>query len=477
MIGPIELDSETPFAGRYRVVRRIASGGMGAVFEVVHIETQRRRALKVMLPELVEHRELRDRFQMEARVTARVDSEYIVDVFDAGIDDRTGMPFLVMELLQGEELGDILYRAGPMSPELVVTYLRQVASALDKTHAAGIVHRDLKPENLFLTHREDGTPRIKILDFGISKVVSEASTGSNATRSLGTPLYMAPEQVLGQPVGPATDLYSLGLIAYTMLVGVPYWQGDTDKFENAIAFALHTTKGTIDSAEKRAAELGRALPPQFDAWFQRATHADRAQRFRRASEAINALAAVLGGPDISGTFAPVASSGPHQVAVASYHEAPTMIAAGTAPGTELHRSATLSGAKRKIGALLWVALGVLVAGAGLTGALVLHSSATVASGGAPSFAPSAAAQAFTAAVPGATPVAVAPVVVPPASASAEAAPPAAAFASAASAAAASASAASASAAPTAHDKPAKALKSKPAKASPLPVPTLKYTRD
>jgi serine/threonine-protein kinase len=127
VIGPIELDSQTPFAGRYRVVRRIAAGGMGAVFEVVHIETQRRRALKVMLPELVDQRELRDRFQMEARVTARVDSEYIVDVFDAGIDERTAMPFLVMELLQGEELGDILYRAGPLSPQLVVTYLRQVA--------------------------------------------------------------------------------------------------------------------------------------------------------------------------------------------------------------------------------------------------------------------------------------------------------------------------------------------------------------
>ena len=412
MIGPIELDSATPFAGRYRVVRRIAAGGMGAVFEVVHIETQRRRALKVMLPELVEHRELRDRFQMEARVTARVDSEYIVDVFDAGIDDRTGMPFLVMELLQGEEVGEILQRTGPMSPEQVVTYLRQVASALDKTHAAGIVHRDLKPENLFLTHREDGTPRIKILDFGISKVISEANTASNTTRSLGTPLYMAPEQVLGQPVGPATDLYSVGLIAYTMLVGVAYWHADTDKFDNAIAFALHTTKGTTESAEKRAADFGRSLPPQFDVWFRRATHSDPAQRFRRASEAINELAAVLGGTDASGVFAPVVSSGPHRNALASYGEMPTMIAAGTAPGTELDHSGTFSGAKRRFRALPWLVVAVLFAGAALTGALLLHSRATVATADAASSIASAAPVAVAVSAPPA-PVSVAPVCAAP----------------------------------------------------------------
>jgi len=359
-----------------------------------------------------------------------------------------------------------------MPPHLVVTYLRQVASALDKTHAAGIVHRDLKPENLFLTHREDGTPRIKILDFGISKVVSEAKTGSNATRSLGTPLYMAPEQVLGQPVSPATDLYSLALIAYTMLVGVPYWQSDTDKFDNAIAFALHTTRGTTDSAEKRAAELGRSLPPGFDVWFQRATHADPAQRFRRASEAISELAAVLGGAEISGAFAPLASSSTGQVAFGSYREAPTMIAAGTAPGTELDRSGTLPGAKRKIGALPWLLLAVLVGGSVLAGAVALRSRAVAAV--ASSSAASALPQAVEVAAPVAAPVSVAPVVVAPVTASAEVA-----------------SAPSAAVVPSAHGKPALpatlvALKGKPqpsppkvgAPAAPSPLaPAPKYTRD
>jgi len=469
--GLIELDSQTPFAGRYRVVRRIAAGGMGAVFEVVHIETQRRRALKVMLPELVQNRELRDRFQMEARVTARVDSEYIVDVFDAGIDDRTGMPFLVMELLQGEELGDILERAGAVPPHLVVTYLRQVASALDKTHAAGIVHRDLKPENLFLTHREDGTPRIKILDFGISKVVSEANTGSHTTRALGTPLYMAPEQVLGRPVGPATDLYSLGLIAYTLLVGVPYWQSDTDKFDNAIAFALHTTRGTTESAEKRAASIGRLLPPRFDAWFQRATHADPAQRFRHASESVNELAAVLGGADVSRALTPVSDAGNPQSAPRRFSgEAPT-IAAGTAPGTELDRSGTMPGARRKVSALFWVALVVLASGAALAVGFVLrlHGKSTTAeaSSSAESAPPALAVSAQRAAAA----VSVAPAVVPPVVGSPEAPSAVPAVAS----------------APLAHAVPAARAVAKPKAQSAAPkapaaapspaVPAPKYTRD
>src|SRR4051812_45324189 len=155
--GPMSfgLQNGTIFAGRYRVIRCIAAGGMGAVYEVLHLETERRRALKVMLPQMLQSAELRDRFKREAKVAAKVDSEFIVDVFDAGIDDMTQMPFLVMELLKGEELGKRLERQGRFSIDEVVTYLQQTALALDKTHKASIVHRDLKPENLFLTQRED----------------------------------------------------------------------------------------------------------------------------------------------------------------------------------------------------------------------------------------------------------------------------------------------------------------------------------
>jgi eukaryotic-like serine/threonine-protein kinase len=367
----IELDSHRLFAGRYRIVGRIAAGGMGAVFEVVHVETQRRRALKVMLPEFVANRELRERFQMEARVTANVYSEYIVDVFDAGVDESTGMPFLVMELLQGEELGAYLNRVGAIPALDAVAYLRQVGSALDKTHAAGIVHRDLKPENLFLTHREDGTPRIKILDFGISKVVDEARTG-NATRSLGTPLYMAPEQVLGQNVSPATDLYSLGLIAYALLVGESYWQCDTGRFDNAIAFALHTTSGTTESAVARAARAGRTLPPGFDHWFRRATRLDPSQRFQRASEMVSELSSALigGGAPAAATPPPVMHARTVVLQSAVAASAPGSI--GTAPGTEIDRSEASSGVT-KFRKRSWFLLLGAAAAVTLAGAVGLHS--------------------------------------------------------------------------------------------------------
>jgi serine/threonine-protein kinase len=380
VLGELDLASQSVFAGRYRVVRRIASGGMGAVFEVVHLETQRRRALKVMLPELLANQQLRERFLMEAKITANVETEYIVDVFDAGIDSATGMPFLVMELLNGHDLGKVLEDTGPLTPEQVVSYLRQVGSALDKTHRAGIVHRDLKPENLFLTHREDGSPRVKILDFGISKVVTEATTGVGATRGIGTPLYMAPEQVLAQTVSAATDLYALGLIAYTLLVGVPYWQSDVERFDNPISFVVHTSKGVTDSASSRAQLSGRSLPTGFDAWFRQATHLNSTSRFRSASELVSALAAVLGvamppsigsplGADSTGSIA-------RQVAAPS---AATMVAR-TAPGTELDRTSTSSGSSRPSKVTLVLGLGLAVAVAAAVMLLILrprsHAAAT-----------------------------------------------------------------------------------------------------
>src|SRR5690349_18482226 len=139
----------TVFAGRYEVVRCIARGGMGAIYEVVHTETARRRALKVILPDKLRSPELQQRFRQEAKVAAQIESDFIVDVFDAGVDEATRMPFMVMELLKGENLEDRLDKVGPMAPAEVVTILHQLALALEKTHAANIVHRDLKPENLF----------------------------------------------------------------------------------------------------------------------------------------------------------------------------------------------------------------------------------------------------------------------------------------------------------------------------------------
>ena len=256
------LAPDTLFAGRYRIVRRLAEGGMGAVYEAVHVETERRRALKVMHAHLFQSEEMRERFKREARIAAHVESEFIVDVSDAGVDEATKMPFLVMEMLRGEELGDRLKRLGKLPPAEVMTYLQQAAMALDRTHANNIVHRDLKPENIFLTQREDGSTRIKILDFGIAKLVAESATSAGATRSLGTPLYMAPEQFRESTrLTPSADIYALGMMAYTLLVGAPYWAAEAQSAGNVIAFALAAAWGPKEPATQRAAAHGVALPP------------------------------------------------------------------------------------------------------------------------------------------------------------------------------------------------------------------------
>ncbi|WP_437289140.1 protein kinase domain-containing protein [Sorangium sp. So ce406] len=287
------------FAGRYRLVRRLAAGAMGAVYEARHLGTGRRSALKVMLSHIIERPELRRRFELEARVTAHVESPFIVEVFDAGVDDATGVPFLVMELLRGEELGRCLRRVGRFSPEETLACLHQTALALDETHRAGIIHRDLKPANLFLSVRADGERRVKILDFGVAKLVAESTAGGGATQTVGTPLYMAPEQFRGRRVSAATDIYALGMMAYTFLVGEAYWAGERGEDDNLVAFALSAAYGPVEPASARAARRGVLLPGGFDAWFARATAVDPDRRFATATAAARALGDALGIADMA----------------------------------------------------------------------------------------------------------------------------------------------------------------------------------
>jgi eukaryotic-like serine/threonine-protein kinase len=286
------LQDGAVFAGRYRVLRCIATGGMGAVYEVLHLETERRRALKVMLPHILESNDLRERFKRETKVAAHIDSEFIVEVFDAGVDEATGMPFLVMELLRGEELGHRLKRLGRFEPPDVVAYLHQTALALDKTHRASIVHRDLKPENLFLTDREEGPPRVKVLDFGVAKMVAESAT-AGATQSIGTPMYMAPEQYNPRlQLTGAADVYALGMVAYTFLTGAAYWAEEASG-GNLFALTSAAMHGPQEPASVRAARHGVALPPGFDRWFARITAESPAHRFTSAGEAVRALTEAL----------------------------------------------------------------------------------------------------------------------------------------------------------------------------------------
>jgi eukaryotic-like serine/threonine-protein kinase len=288
------LEAGEVFADRYRIVRVVASGGMGAVYEAVHTVTERRCALKVMLAHTVQREKLRERFMLESKLAAQIGSEYIVDILDAGVDEKTKSPYLVMELLEGEDLAQRLVRLGRFSPLETVTYLWHAALALDRTHRSSIVHRDLKASNLFLTHREDGSPLVKVLDFGVAKVMPMESGNEGHTQTVGTPIYMAPEQFrAGGRVSPATDIYALGMLAYTMLVGSHYWAEEHQSCENPFAFASVAVKGPKDPATVRAHREGVQLPAAFDEWFARATSRVPGERFASATEAVEELAVVL----------------------------------------------------------------------------------------------------------------------------------------------------------------------------------------
>jgi eukaryotic-like serine/threonine-protein kinase len=300
------------FANRYRIVRCLARGGMGAVYEVIHLDTNRKRALKAMHSHILHSEELRQRFHREARVAAEVESDFIVDVFDTGVDDATGMPFLCMELLRGEELSRRLRRLGRIPAAELALYLHQTALALDKTHQAGIIHRDLKPENLFLTEREDGPPRIKVLDFGIAKVLEDGMNSGPATLSMGTPLYMSPEQFSPKAgLTSASDVYALGMIAYTCLVGTPYWEEEA-RIGNIFAFGAVAGRGPNEPASARASKHRVTLPKGFDEWFTTVTNVDPERRFSPATAATRALGELLGSPVAA---APVRTALPSQLTV------------------------------------------------------------------------------------------------------------------------------------------------------------------
>ncbi|MBK6462696.1 MAG: protein kinase [Myxococcales bacterium] len=280
-------------AGRYCVERVIKAGGMGAVYEATHLGTHRRVALKLMHPNIVQQPEARERFAQEARVAARVKSRHVVDVLDAGVADDVGAaPFLVMELLEGDELGDLLRRRGRLSAADVLVCLQQLADGLEAAHEAGVVHRDIKPENLFLVRRPDdepgAPPLLKILDFGIAKL--SQGVFHESTASTGTPLYMAPEQLGRAVITPAADIWAFGLVAFALLVGKPFWRVDT------VAELYGTLLGgEYPSAVARAAEHGVVLPAGFDTFFRGCVAKSASDRFGRVEEAMNALRAALGG--------------------------------------------------------------------------------------------------------------------------------------------------------------------------------------
>ena len=267
---------------------------MGQVLLVEHIHTGERFALKVLLGHGGTTASAVERFKREARAPALIRSEHVVRVTDADIAYELGsVPFLVMELLDGSDFEQILAERGWLPPAEVVDVLAQVAKALDKAHAIGIVHRDLKPANLFLHHRESG-PVVKILDFGISKLLRQDDSLQMDMQGLtmvgmviGTPAFMAPEQARGQAqdIGPATDIWAVGMVAFQLLTGDHYWP--TSTFPELL---MNILAGEMPPPSARAPEL----PPAFDAWFARSCSRNGFGRFPSAGAQVAALAQAFG---------------------------------------------------------------------------------------------------------------------------------------------------------------------------------------
>ncbi len=296
--GYVELSSGSLFAGDYRVERLLARGGMGAVYVAQQLSTGRERALKLMHPLLAQDGGMRRRFEQEARIGSRIKSAHVVEVIAAGIDDESGMPWLAMELLEGEDLAAYVERRGPLPAAEVEQILAQACHALAAAHAVGVVHRDLKPENIFLSraHQQGAPTIVKLLDLGIAKMVAEAS--ARDTAAVGTPLWMAPEQT-GGTVGPQADVWAIGLLAFWMLSGRGYWRcsHQQDSEPSLMHVLREVVVDPLEPASVRAANFGGAarLPGGFDAWFARCVARDPAERFAHAGEAHESLARLLAG--------------------------------------------------------------------------------------------------------------------------------------------------------------------------------------
>jgi serine/threonine protein kinase len=288
----VELEPGHVVAGDYRVLHPLAAGGMGAVYVAEQLSTGKRRALKVMHRDLAADADSRRRFLQEARVGSLIASEHVVEVQNAGFDAASGSPFLVMELLDGEDLAARLKR-GPVALPEIVTILGQLCHALGAAHDSNVVHRDLKPENIFLSVRRAaaGTVQVKILDFGIAKIAENR----NLTSATGTPLWLAPEQTERNVITPAADVWALGLLTFRLLTNHLYWRTPTLPTRSLVDLLVEILKAPLPSASARAAELGCTLPQGFDAWFARCVARDPRQRFQHARDAYTQLAPILNG--------------------------------------------------------------------------------------------------------------------------------------------------------------------------------------
>jgi serine/threonine protein kinase len=273
--------------GKYRLLDQLGEGGMGTVYRAEHVVLGSPAAVKVLLPQFTQDSVVVDRFFQEARAASAIRHPGIVEVFDFGRLPN-GQAYIAMELLRGEDLSGFLARRGPLDASLATQIAVQILGALNATHAVGVIHRDLKPDNIFLV-RDPGAPgaiRVKLLDFGIAKLISRpnvaalAAGGRPRTKNmiLGTPAYMAPEQCRGgAAIDARADLYAVGCLLFELLTGRPPFVADGD----GEVMAMH-----IYEPPPRLSNLAPQLPVELDALIAKLLTKDPADRIPSAAYAL-----------------------------------------------------------------------------------------------------------------------------------------------------------------------------------------------
>jgi len=281
----MSLEAGRVLSTRYRLVRPLGQGSQGAVWIADHLALNTHVAVKLIDPDLAKREDAVERFKREATAAAQLRSAHVVQILDHGIDE--GQPFIVMELLEGEDLFERLNKRGRLSLRETSKIITQVCRAVARAHAASIIHRDLKPENVFLCHNEDDEV-VKVLDFGVAKVTDPAKATmqrTNVGTLIGTPHYMSPEQVKGvSEIDHRTDLWAIGVIAYQCVVGdLPF---DSEGVGDLL-IKISVGEPPIPS------KVWNGVPIQFDAWFAKACDRDPNRRFQTARELAEALARVV----------------------------------------------------------------------------------------------------------------------------------------------------------------------------------------
>jgi serine/threonine protein kinase len=351
-------------AGKYKVERVLGAGAMGVVVAARHLDLQQLVALKFMLPSALPDKAAGDRFLREAQAAGRLRGEHVARVMDFGRLDG-GAPYIVMEFLEGENLEEILNRDGPFPVALAASYIAQACSGMDEAHAQGIVHRDLKPQNLFLTKRPDGTPLVKVLDFGISKLQGDVSnmSATQSTAVMGSPAYMSPEQARSaKKVDARGDIYSLGAILYQLVSGtLPYMAESVagmlvaivseppiplrevlpDVPEDFETLVLQCLEKDREKRPQTARELGVALA-QISGQRSSLTEGDveRVTGRNLAAQPVKAPVSATAKASVITTMEP--SSRPNESAPPdSKNETPPKLAASLAPAPSPYRAATI----------------------------------------------------------------------------------------------------------------------------------------